>query len=256
MSQTSQKELSMRKLCSIIPTNNVIDSYNAAITENPDNVTTASDSGIGIKATGDFTKFWRPGRTLKISFVKPVSTETKHIFLEVFQEWEQYANLHFQLSESDDTEIRIETSADKDASAVGTDALLAEDNETTMWISRHVDDEDFRTVLLHEIGHILGFGHEHLHREANIPWNKPKVYKEYFDNYGWDKARVDRELLDPVTGNVVDTEYDKNSIMHYAIEKEFTDGVFEVDENTELSENDKKAARTCYPQDPDDVPWK
>lgn len=52
--------------------------------------------------------------------------------------------------------------------------------------------------------------------------NREKVYDYYFENYQWDKQRLDDNVLTPYSGVVVDTAYDKNSIMHYEIDKELT----------------------------------
>ena len=243
-----------RKLCSVIPPKDPIASYNAAIAENPKN---AASGNSGIRAVGYYRKFWKAGRTLRVSFLDWTPLEHRLAFQAIFKIWEEHANLRFELSYDKDAEIRIRTLTDEDRSTIGTDALTIDQNEPTMFISEDPLSDCFASNLLHEIGHAMGFAHEHLHREANIPWNKPKVYQYYFDLCGWEKDVVDANVLTPIPIDaIVDTEYDKKSIMHYEVDKDLTDGVWEATPNLYLSEKDKYAASKLYPADPDDVPWK
>lgn len=241
------------KPCTIIFPEYQLASYKAAITENPEN---SKDQGeISMLGMGNYNKFWKPGRTLKICFLEPVTSSYRLAFARTITKWADHANLKFTIVEGD-ADIRITTNTEDNKSVTGTDALTIDKSLPTMHITSTLDDEDFQQTVLHEMGHAIGYMHEHLHRDANIPWNREKVYDYYLENYQGDKQRVDDKVLTPYSGVVVDTAYDKNSIMHYEIDKELTDGVWEVGLNTELSERDKKMARRMYPVAPDDVPWK
>ncbi|MCO8313211.1 M12 family metallopeptidase [Pseudomonas mandelii] len=242
------------KPCTIIPPADYLTSYDAAIEENPGNSPITESSGRKKRAVAEHTKFWKPGRTLKVRFLDPLSPYELFMFMQVFAQWEQHINLHFELALTGEAEIRIRTKTDEDRSALGTDALTIDKSEPTMSISLRPDEEYFEANLLHEIGHAIGLLHEHTHLEANIPWNKQKVY-EYYGKMGWTQAEVDKNILTPANGALVDTEYDKASIMHYPVPNELTDGVWEVGINTRLSERDKYAASKIYPAAPDDTPW-
>ncbi|MHC8390521.1 M12 family metallopeptidase [Pseudomonas sp. MDT2-39-1] len=241
------------KPCSIIFPKNRPASYNAAITENPNN---ALNNESSILATGDYKKMWKPGRELKIRFLEDVSSSFLRAFSQAITHWEKHANLKFAIVSQGDADIRITTVSEENKSLIGTDALTFDQDEATMYLETTPSDEHFESTVLHEMGHALGYLHEHLHQDATIPWNREKVYEHYFENYGWNKQRVDENVLTPCSGAIVDTEYDKNSIMHYEVDKELTDGVWEVGKNTVLSELDIKMAKRTYPEDPDDVPWK
>jgi len=243
------------KPCANLPAPDMNASYNAAITENPTNSPPSSGSRRSKRAVGDYTKFWRAGRTLNIYFIDRLQPDDKMKFMKVFDTWSEHANLHFKLSTSNTAEIRIKTTTDENFSYMGTDALLIDKTKPTMLISLLPGNEHFECTLLHEIGHAIGFYHEHAHREADIPWNQPKVYEYYKKYFNWDKSDVDINIFSRANGSVVDTEYDKTSIMHYPVSKALTDGKWEVGINTELSAKDKHAANKCYPANPDDVPW-
>ncbi|MFJ2430323.1 M12 family metallopeptidase [Pseudomonas sp. NPDC087804] len=249
--------MKQNKPCSIIRPHDESASHHAALRENPANTRAPNAMGHGIRATGYFKKFWRAGRTLRVRFLDPHSHVEKMVYMAGFWEWQRYANIDFQLSEDEDAEIRIRTVSDDSCSTIGTDALIMEESEATLYLAIPIGEEGFMATLRHEIGHVLGFEHEHMHRDANIPWNKEKVYAYYLEEHAWDKERVDHNILNTVDPDIVaDTDYDTTSIMHYDVDAELTDGVFEVGENNELSEKDIKAARYFYPKDPDSVPWK
>jgi hypothetical protein len=74
-----------------------------------------------------------------------------------------------------------------------------------------------RDTALHEIGHALGFPHEHQNPIAGIVWNTEKVY-EYFSGppNNWDKATIDWNILRKLQAAEVDgSDWDPDSIMHY-----------------------------------------
>jgi hypothetical protein len=241
------------KPCSIIPPTDRLASYSAAITENPNNALKNELSVLGI---GDYQKMWKPGRELKIRFLEDVSSSFLRAFFQAITHWIKHVNLKFVIVPKGDADIRITTVSEHNKSLIGTDALTFDQSEATMYLEATPSDEYFESTVLHEMGHALGYLHEHLHQDATIPWNREKVYEHYFENYGWDKQRVDENVLTPYSGAIVDTEYDKFSIMHYEVDKELTDGVWEVSKNTVLSEVDIKMAKRTYPEDPNDVPWK
>ncbi len=50
------------------------------------------------------------------------------------------------------------------------------------------------------------------------------------------------------------TDYDRLSIMHYTVDKQFTNGLFEVGQNIMLSEEDIRLVRKIYPETPSESP--
>jgi hypothetical protein len=73
-------------------------------------------------------------------------------------------------------------------------------------------------VPVHEIGHTLGFPHEHQNPFAGIVWNEQNVL-DYFGGppNSWVEETTRRNILNKLSpGDVRGTEWDPNSIMHYA----------------------------------------
>jgi len=76
-------------------------------------------------------------------------------------------------------------------------------------------------TALHEIGHILGFPHEHQNPRAGIVWDEEKVYASLggAPNF-WSREQTNWNIIRKIPPNTVDgSEWDKDSIMHYRFEK-------------------------------------
>lgn len=91
--------------------------------------------------------------------------------MQVAQEWEQYANIHFDFVSTGNPIVRIDFIATQGSwSYVGKEVLRIAADKATMnlgWIgakSSLITAEE-RGVILHEFGHTLGLLHEHQHPE-------------------------------------------------------------------------------------------
>jgi Astacin (Peptidase family M12A) len=108
-------------------------------------------------------------------------------------------------------------------------------------------------VPVHEIGHTLGFPHEHQNPFAGIVWNEEAVYR-YFGGppNNWTRDTTFYNVLQKLAaGEVQGSQWDPNSIMHYA----FTAGLIDRPEQYRnglkpfggLSERDLQQVRFFYP---------
>ncbi|WP_260329041.1 hypothetical protein [Pseudomonas sp. 3-2] len=110
---------------------------------------------------------------------------------------------------------------------------------------------DFETIVVHEFGHALGALHEHQHPQANIPWDKPKVYAFYRNREmnPLTREQVDRNLFASFdTLDALYTNYDRRSIMHHPISNDLTIGNWEVPINRKISKKDKQLMKLLYPK--------
>ncbi len=77
-----------------------------------------------------------------------------------------------------------------------------------------------RDTALHELGHVLGFPHEHQNPRAGIVWDEQKVIESFagYPNY-WHPDKTHWNVIRKIPANTVDgSDWDKDSIMHYHFE--------------------------------------
>ena len=73
---------------------------------------------------------------------------------------------------------------------------------------------------VHEIGHTLGFPHEHQNPYAGIVWNEEAVYAALagYPNY-WPRSKTHWNIIRKINPDTVQgSNWDPDSIMHYAFE--------------------------------------
>lgn len=178
----------------------------------------------------------------------------KNVVREAFNTWKSIGiGLDFtEVADREDAEIRIGFMADDGSwSYVGRDILRQGSNDRTMnfgWdISNEID------TALHEIGHTLGFPHEHQNPKSGIEWNKEAVYASLggYPNY-WSREDVDRNILSTIDADIIQgSNWDANSIMHYPfsaglinLPEEFRQG---LNPSPGLSAVDIERVRFFYP---------
>jgi len=168
-----------------------------------------------------YSKTWTNGTTLHYCFLTgEFGTDDETQKQMVRDSWKQWHDLGLgikfvEVTDPNSAEIRIAFQQTGSWSTVGRDCLTVPKSEPTMnfgWDLRLQPD-----TSLHEIGHALGFQHEHQNPKAGIVWDEQAVYA----NLGappnsWTTEETDNNVLrklDPST--VRGTNWDRDSIMEY-----------------------------------------
>ena len=222
-------------------------SPDTAVKTNASHVANNLPGGRQKRSVGFHSAFWENGKNITISFMPGLRRDMKHDAERIIREWEPHVSLTFEFIESGG-EIRIDMKGNDSYSTLGTDALLKPPDEPTLVVGIDHPNMVFRPHVLHEFGHALGLHHAHLHPQANIPWNRGKVYEYYSNVIGWSREQIDHNIFDLETdADIFLGNYDKYSIMHYSVENFLTDGDWHVGANTKLSDQDKININKIYP---------
>ncbi|MFD7136654.1 M12 family metallopeptidase [Streptomyces sp. NPDC059894] len=172
-----------------------------------------------------------------------------------FQEWEDIGiGLRFRPEDNPaESEIRITFADDGSWSYVGTDCLGIGVDEATMNFGWDPTSPYGKTTVRHEIGHALGYCHEHQNPFAGIEWDEPKLYAYMGGppNF-WPPETTYHNIVRKLsTDQVSGSDWDPKSIMHYG----FGPGLIKRPEAYQngvpsprgLSDRDKEYVRTWYP---------
>ncbi|WP_327681455.1 M12 family metallopeptidase [Kitasatospora sp. NBC_00458] len=172
------------------------------------------------------------------------------------QEWEDLGiGLDFrEVADRSEAEVRISFKGDKSESAVGRGVLQISRQAPTTSYGWDLTDESGRSTALHELGHVLGFEHEHQNPNAGITWDKEVVIEALAQPPNeWDRATTIFNIirkLDP--SEVTGSPFDKDSVMEYPIQPGWIlrpkrlrlDG---IPEPLSLSATDKEEVLRWYP---------
>ena len=157
-----------------------------------------------------------------------------------------------ELTNRNDAIIRIGfVDGDGSWSYVGRDCWNIPKNQLTMNFGWDITN-DLDTIL-HEIGHAMGFPHEHQNPFAGIVWNEPKVVNDLSGPpNNWDLSTIRHNVLDKKAADEIQgSELDEDSIMMYPMPgswitqpPELTDGISPA---PGLSNRDKLWVKSFYP---------
>ncbi len=169
---------------------------------------------------------WMNGDTIRYWFFdKPArwtaDAAQKDVVRRSFQAWKDLGlGLVFvEVPERRQADVRIAfDQTDGCWSYIGTDVKGARDDPRTMNFGWDLTSDP--DAALHEIGHTLGFPHEHQNPFAGIVWNEPAVYAALAKPpNSWPRSVTFHNIIEKIPPDTVQgSAWDPDSIMHYPFE--------------------------------------
>ena len=169
---------------------------------------------------------WLNGSTLRYWFFdKPAKwtapNAQKNVVRAAFKAWKALGvGLDFvEVKNRADADLRIAfEQGDGSWSYIGTDVRTPRNDPRTMnfgW-DLTASPREFDTAI-HEIGHTLGFPHEHQNPFAGIVWDEPAVYAALArPPNGWSKSVTFHNIIEKIQPDTVQgSDWDPDSVMHY-----------------------------------------
>ncbi|WP_406738668.1 M12 family metallopeptidase [Streptomyces sp. NBC_00853] len=173
-----------------------------------------------------------------------------------FQDWKNIGiGLEFrEVADPSESEVRIGfRQGDGSWSYVGVNVLEHSTRERTMNFGWDLTSPHGRATARHEIGHAIGFAHEHQNPFAGIVWDEEKVYADLGGPpNNWPRTTTFHNVLRKLSPNEVEgSDWDPDSIMEYGFSaglivqpEEFRGG---IDSPRNLSAKDKHFVQKWYP---------
>lgn len=196
------------------------------------------------------SKYWgRRRRVLTVSFMEATPNDLKARILSNMNAW----NIGVSFTLTGGTgQVRISRAGQGYWSYLGTDVLLIPQNRPTMNLqgfTMNTAESEYRRVVRHEVGHSLGFPHEHLRRSLISRLDVNKTIAYFRNTYGWSEQQTRSNVLTPLSeGSIIATpNADQDSIMCYRLPGSITTDGLPIRGGADINATDRAFARSIYP---------
>ncbi len=200
------------------------------------------------------SKWWgASGVDLSVSFMDNPPASVRARILAHANAWNQSANVRFRET-SGAGQVRIaRTPGGGYWSFLGNDLLSIPANQPTMNLDSFSDatpESEYRRVVRHEVGHTLGFVHEHLRRQIVQRIDPAKAIAYFAAADGWDAQTVRDQVLTPLEDATLTAtpDADVTSIMTYFLPGSITTDGQPIPGGLDIDASDFALAARLYPR--------
>ncbi len=248
-----------------LPVHQIVEAARVACEHNPANAPPAALLSVLMTTVGAtaasltpahlavlVSRYWGArGVRLTVGFLEPLSAALRKRILAHANAWGRFCNVKFTSSQRS-PQVRITRDGDGYWSYLGTDVLQIPRGQPTLCLqgfSESTPDSEFYRVVRHEIGHTLGFPHEHA-RRAIVERLDPARTIAYFQRvYGWPASVTQEQVLTPLDERSImgTPEADVDSVMTYQFDGECTRDGQPIPGGTDIDVLDRAFAAKLYP---------
>jgi hypothetical protein len=200
------------------------------------------------------SKYWRSGSVkLGVAFMDGGSQDLKARILSHMNAWGERSNVKFSPASSGMAQVRIARQrGDGYWSYLGTDILQIPVSQPTMNLdsfSMSTPEAEYRRVVRHEVGHTLGFPHEHLRSALVNRLDRAKTIAYFRDRHGWTERDTVSNVLTPLDDAelVATLLTDETSIMAYQLPGAITKDGKPILGGDDINDTDFSLAAKLWP---------
>ncbi|KAF4473009.1 metalloprotease [Fusarium albosuccineum] len=202
---------------------------------------------------------WPKAHTITVAFLGPSCDHPKFNVKDMVKEcaecWTQGANISCEFLDEgadckarDTADVRIVFRPEETSwSLVGNKAGDKGKPTMNLAITPGLSEEIVRRKTLHELGHALGFRHEHASPNSELEFDestRARCAKDTGMTEEWLKKNLGKK--DSKRPRLV-SEFDKESIMIYQLHPRWNVGRMAIRRTTQLSKMDKEMVKIAYP---------
>jgi hypothetical protein len=183
---------------------------------------------------------WRPGEIIKVQFMDGDPRLINRVKLYI-QEWSEHGNVSFAFVRKD-ADVRVSFKGSSPRAWLGTTSRSAPAGEPTVILAPVNNDsteQEVRSIVLHEFGHVLGLLPEQENPNAKIQWNAELLSRELDGRQPFQSS--------PLYEAAEYHAFDPDSIMIEPFPARWADNTLNGERRTTLSESDKVFVRRLYP---------
>jgi hypothetical protein len=198
--------------------------------------------------------YWGPqGVHLTVGFLERVPSDFQQHVLDHANAWSRYGNVQFSLAPSAvRAQVRITVRGDGYWSYLGTGILTIPAGRPTLCLQdfdRGMPESEWRRVVRHEVGHTLGFPHEHARAEIVALLNPARTIAYFERTQGWSEDMIRQQILNPLpAGQIRGTAADVTSIMAYQFPGDCTQSGLPIPGGLDIDPTDGAFCDAIYPR--------
>jgi hypothetical protein len=209
------------------------------------------------------SKYWQPqARQLTVSFMETTAADLRARILLHMNAWSARCGISFAWTQGAG-DVRISRGQGGYWSYLGTDILHIPRNRQTMNLqsfTMQTPESEYKRVVRHEVGHSLGYPHEHMRKDLVARIDPQKAIRWFAQTQGWDQQTVQQQVLTPLDeSSLMATPADEDSIMCYQLPASITNDGKPIKGGADINESDYAFAAKIYPkpggQGGDDLDW-